>query len=146
MPLPEEDRLLFSRDRFRDELAGLLGGRVAEEEVFGDITTGASNDLERVTSLARRMVTQYGMSDVLGPQTFGEKEELIFLGREIGEQRNYSEEIAEEIDREVRKLVNEAHVRATTIIRESRAKLDELARRLIEHETVDASEFQAMFA
>jgi cell division protease FtsH len=146
MPLPEEDRLLFSRERFRDELAGLLGGRVAEEEVFGDITTGASNDLERVTSLARRMVTQYGMSDVLGPQTFGEKEELIFLGREIGEQRNYSEEIAEEIDREVRKLVNEAHVRATTIIRESRAKLDELARRLIDHETVDASEFQAMFA
>ena len=146
MPLPEEDRLLYSRDRFRDELAGLLGGRVAEEEVFGDITTGASNDLERVTSLARRMVTQYGMSDVLGPQTFGEKEELIFLGREIGEQRNYSEEIAEEIDREVRKLVSEAHLRATTIIRESRAKLDELARRLIEHETVDASEFQAMFA
>ena len=146
MPLPEEDRLLFSRERFRDELAGLLGGRVAEEEVFGDITTGASNDLERVTSLARRMVTQYGMSDVLGPQTFGEKEELIFLGREIGEQRNYSEEIAEEIDREVRKLVNDAYQRATTIIRESRAKLDELARRLIEHETVDASEFQAMFA
>ena len=146
MPLPEEDRLLYSRDRFRDELAGLLGGRVAEEEVFGDITTGASNDLERVTSLARRMVTQYGMSDVLGPQTFGEKEELIFLGREIGEQRNYSEEIAEEIDREVRKLVNDAYQRATTIIRESRAKLDELARRLIDHETVDASEFQAMFA
>ena len=146
MPLPEEDRLLFSRERFRDELAGLLGGRVAEEEVFGDITTGASNDLERVTSLARRMVTQYGMSDVLGPQTFGEKEELIFLGREIGEQRNYSEEIAEEIDREVRKLVNDAYQRATTIIRESRAKLDELARRLIDHETVDATEFQAMFA
>ena len=146
MPLPEEDHLLYSRDKFRDELAGLLGGRVAEEEVFGDITTGASNDLERVTSLARRMVTQYGMSDVLGPQTFGEKEELIFLGREIGEQRNYSEEIAEAIDREVRKLVDEAHLRATTIIRESRAKLDELARRLIEHETVDASEFQAMFA
>jgi cell division protease FtsH len=123
-----------------------LGGRVAEEEVFGDITTGASNDLERVTSLARRMVTQYGMSDVLGPQTFGEKEELVFLGREIGEQRNYSEEIAEEIDREVRKLVHEAHQRARAIIREYRAKLDELARRLIEHETVAAGEFQAMFA
>ena len=92
------------------------------------------------------MVTQYGMSDVLGPQTFGEKEELVFLGREIGEQRNYSEEIAEEIDREVRQLVDEAHERATTIIRESRAKLDELARRLIEHETIDATEFQAMFA
>ena len=146
MPLPEEDRLLYSREKFRDELAGLLGGRVAEEEVFGDITTGASNDLQRVTSLARRMVTQYGMSDVLGPQTFGEKEELIFLGREIGEQRNYSEEIAEEIDREVSKLVQDAYQRARTIIHESRAKLDELARRLIDHETVDAGEFQAIFA
>jgi len=146
MPLPDEDHLLYSRDKFRDELAGLLGGRVAEEEVFGDITTGASNDLERVTKLARAMVTQYGMSDVLGPQTFGEKEELIFLGREIGEQRNYSEEIAEEIDREVRKLVHEAYQRARTIIRESRAKLDELARRLIDHETVDANEFLAIFA
>ena len=99
MPLPEEDRLLSSRDKLRDELAGLLGGRVAEEMVFGDVTTGASNDLERVTTVARRMVTQYGMSDVLGPQTFGEKEEMVFLGREIGEQRNYSEEVAEAIDR-----------------------------------------------
>jgi cell division protease FtsH len=123
-----------------------LGGRVAEEEVFGDITTGASNDLERVTSLARRMVTQYGMSEVLGPQTFGEKEELVFLGREIGEQRNYSEEVAEAIDKEVRRLVKEAHDRARDIVRTYRAKLDELANRLIEQETVDASEFAAMFA
>ena len=146
MPLPEEDHLLYSRNKFRDELAGLLGGRVAEEEVFGDITTGASNDLERVTALARRMVTQYGMSDILGPQTFGEKEELIFLGREIGEQRNYSEEVAEAIDREVRRLVDEAHERARTIIRTYRHKLDEIARRLIEKETIEAAEFQAMFA
>ncbi|MCX6031384.1 MAG: ATP-dependent zinc metalloprotease FtsH [Chloroflexi bacterium] len=146
MPLPEEDHVLYGRNKFRDELAGLLGGRVAEEEVFGDITTGASNDLERVSSLARRMVTQYGMSDVLGPQTFGEKEELVFLGREIGEQRNYSEEIAESIDKEVRRLVDEAYSRATDIIRTYRAKLDELAHRLIEQETVDAAEFQAMFA
>ncbi len=112
MSLPEEDHLLYAQSKFEDELAGLLGGRVAEEEVFGDVTTGASNDLERVTSLARRMVTQYGMSEVLGPQTFGEKEELVFLGREIGEQRNYSEEIAEAIDMEVRRLVHEAHERA----------------------------------
>ena len=146
MPLPEEDHLLYSRNKFRDELAGLLGGRVAEEEVFGDINTGASNDLERVTALARRMVTQYGMSDILGPQTFGEKEELIFLGREIGEQRNYSEEVAEAIDREVRRLVDEAHERARTIIRTYRHKLDEIARRLIEKETIEAAEFQAMFA
>ncbi len=138
MPLPEEDHLLYGRNKFLDELAGLLGGRVAEEEVFGDITTGASNDLERVTSLARRMVTQYGMSDVLGPQTFGEKEELVFLGREIGEQRNYSEEVAEAIDTEVRRLVREAHDRAREIVRTYRAKLDELANRLIEKETVDA--------
>ncbi len=146
MPLPEEDHLLYAQSKFEDELAGLLGGRVAEEEVFGDVTTGASNDLERVTSLARRMVTQYGMSEVLGPQTFGEKEELVFLGREIGEQRNYSEEIAEAIDMEVRRLVHEAHERARDIVRTYRSKLDELARRLIEQETVDAAEFAAMFA
>ena len=146
MPLPEEDHLLYGQSKFEDELAGLLGGRVAEEEVFGDVTTGASNDLERVTSLARRMVTQYGMSEVLGPQTFGEKEELVFLGREIGEQRNYSEEIAEAIDMEVRRLVHDAHGRARDIVRTYRAKLDELAHRLIEQETVDAAEFAAMFA
>ena len=146
MPLPEEDHLLHGRSKFRDELAGLLGGRVAEEEVFGDITTGASNDLERVTALARRMVTQYGMSENLGPQTYGEKEDQVFLGREIGEQRNYSEEVAEAIDTEVRGMIHDAHEQARSIIRQYRDKLDEIARRLIEHETVDASEFQAMFA
>jgi cell division protease FtsH len=99
-----------------------------------------------VTSLARRMVTQYGMSELLGPQTFGEKEELVFLGREIGEQRNYSEEVAEAIDKEVRRLVREAHDRAREIVRTYRSKLDELANRLIEKETVDAAEFAAMFA
>ncbi|MGC8780987.1 MAG: ATP-dependent zinc metalloprotease FtsH, partial [Anaerolineae bacterium] len=138
--------LLFSKNKFKDELAGLLGGRVAEEEVFGEITTGASNDLERVTKLARAMVTQYGMSEVLGPQTFGEKEELVFLGREIGEQRNYSEEVAEAIDREVRALVDEAYGRAREIIRTYRHKLDEVARYLLEHETMDEQAFQAMFA
>jgi cell division protease FtsH len=146
MPLPGEDRLLHSRNKFRDELAGLMGGRVAEEEVFGDVTTGASNDLERVTTLARKMVTQYGMSEALGPQTFGEKEELIFLGREIGEQRNYSEEIAEAIDKEVRRLVDEAYNRARQILATYRAKLDQVARYLIENETIEAAEFQAMFA
>ncbi len=146
MPLPDQDHLLHGRNKLCDELTGLLGGRVAEEEVFGDITTGASNDLERVTSLARRMVTQYGMSDMLGPQTFGEKEELVFLGREIGEQRNYSEEVAESIDKEVRRLVDDAYRGAQALIRGYRTKLDEIAQRLIEKETLDASEFQAMFA
>ena len=146
MPLPEEDHLLYSKNKFKDELAGLLGGRVAEEEVFGDITTGASNDLERVTKLARTMVTQYGMSDKLGPQTFGEKEELIFLGREIGEQRNYSEEVAESIDREVRSLVDEAYGRAREILRSHRAKLDEVAHYLLDNETMDEPAFRAVFA
>jgi cell division protease FtsH len=146
MALPEEDRLLSSRDKLRDELAGLLGGRVAEELVFGDVTTGARNDLERMTSVARRMVMQYGMSDVLGPQTFGEKEEMVFLGREIGEQRNYSEEVAEAIDAEVRRLVEEAHNRAREILSTYRDKLDQVARALMDKETIDAAEFQAMFA
>ncbi len=146
MPLPDEDHLLYGRDKLQAELAGLMGGRVAEEEVFGDVTTGASNDLERVTSLARRMVMQFGMSDILGPQTFGEKEELVFLGREIGERRNYSEEIAESIDKEVRRLVDEAYNRAREIIRTYRQKLDDVARRLMENETIEAAEFQAMFA
>jgi cell division protease FtsH len=146
MPLPEEDHLLYSKNKFKDELAGLLGGRVAEEEVFGDITTGASNDLERVTKLARTMVTQYGMSDELGPQTFGEKEELVFLGREIGEQRNYSEEVAESIDREVRSLVDEAYGRARQILRTHRAKLDQVAHYLLDNETMDEQAFRAMFA
>jgi cell division protease FtsH len=146
MPLPDEDHLLFSKNKFRDELAGLLGGRVAEEEVFGDITTGASNDLERVTKLARTMVTQYGMSEELGPQTFGEKEELVFLGREIGERRNYSEEIAESIDREVGSLVHEAHHRAQEIIRAYRRKLDAIAHYLLDNESMDEQVFQALFA
>ena len=146
MPLPEEDHLLYSKNKFKDELAGLLGGRVAEEEVFGDITTGASNDLERVTKLARTMVTQYGMSDELGPQTFGEKEEMMFLGREIGEQRNYSEEVAESIDREVRSLVDEAYGRAREILRSHRAKLDEVAHYLLDNETMDEPAFRAVFA
>ena len=146
MPLPKEDILLFGRNKLRDELAGLLGGRVAEEEVFKDVTTGASNDLERVSALARKMVTRYGMSDTLGPRTFGDQEEQVFLGREIGEQRNYSEDVAETIDKEVRRLVEEAHNRARDIIRTYRDKLDQLARYLIEHETIDAADFQAMFA
>jgi cell division protease FtsH len=146
MPLPEEDRVLNSRSKYRDELAGLLGGRVAEEIVFGDVTTGASNDLERVTRLARKMVTEFGMSEKLGPIQFGHKEELIFLGREISEQRNYSEEVAQEIDAEVHRLVEEAHERACTILTTYRHKLEEIAQRLMSEETIDAAEFQAMFA
>ncbi len=146
MSLPDEDRYLQHRGKFKADLAAFLGGRTAEEMIFNDVTTGASNDLERVTKLARAMVTQYGMSDKLGPVTFGEKDELVFLGREIGEQRNYSEEIARQIDQEVRALVEEAHQTARRILTTHRDKLVEIAERLISEETIDAATFNAIFA
>jgi cell division protease FtsH len=146
MPLPEDDRYLMQRSKFQDELAGLLGGRAAEELIFKDITTGASNDLERATRLARKMVTEYGMSDRLGPLTFGHKEELVFLGREIGEQRNYSEEVAQAIDEEVRRLITQAHEKALSILRENKDKLVTLAKKLIELETLDGADLEAVLA
>ncbi|MCB0165658.1 MAG: cell division protein FtsH, partial [Anaerolineae bacterium] len=109
-------------------------------------TTGASDDLNKATKLARAMVTQYGMSKKLGPLMFGEKDELVFLGKEIGEQRNYSEEIARQIDREVRRIVESAHERAVALIQENRAKLVEIAERLLKEETLDSKTFEAMFA
>ncbi len=144
MSLPEEDHLLQSKSRFRDQLAGMLAGRAAEELIFGDVTTGAGNDLERATDLARRMVTRYGMSERLGPMTFGQKEELVFLGREIAEQRDYSEAVAQEIDREVRRLIDEAHERALKVLNDNRDKLVAVATRLMEVETLESEEFEAI--
>jgi cell division protease FtsH len=146
MTIPDEDNSLKHRNKFKADLAGLLGGRAAEEIVFQDVTTGASNDLERATKLARAMVTQYGMSEKLGPLTFGEKEELIFLGREISEQRNYSEEVARQIDREVRRLIDEAYRTAKQIIIANREILSEIADRLVREETIDSAAFESMFA
>jgi cell division protease FtsH len=146
MSLPEDDHLLQSKARFRDQLAGMLGGRVAEELIFGDITTGAGNDLERATELARKMVTRYGMSDKLGPMTFGQKEELVFLGREISEQRDYSEAVAQDIDSEVRKLIDEAHDRAEQVLSEYHDKLVAVATRLMEVETLDSEEFDVIMS
>jgi cell division protease FtsH len=146
MGLPQEDRHLQHKTKFEDDLAGLLGGRAAEEIVFGDVTTGASNDLERVTKMARAMVTQYGMSSKLGPLQFGEKEELVFLGREIGDQRNYSEAVARTIDFEIKRIVTTAYERAKSVVIENREKLTKLAERLMEVETVDAAEFEALMA
>jgi cell division protease FtsH len=143
MPLPEEDRYLHRKSKFLDELAGLLGGRAAEEIVFGDITTGAANDLEQATKLARAMVTRYGMSEKLGPMTFGEKQELVFLGKEIGEQREYSEKVAQEIDEEVRRIIREAYERAKEILIKHRDKLDRLAQALMEKETLEGDELKA---
>jgi cell division protease FtsH len=145
MSLPAEDRYLHSKTEFEDKIAGMLGGHVAEELVFGDTTTGASNDIEKATSLARAMVTQYGMSESLGPLTFGKKEEMIFLGREIAEQRNYSDEVAAKIDAEVRAIIDKGYDRATAALTEYRAVLDRLADLLIEKETIEAAEFEALW-
>ncbi len=146
MHLPEDDRYLQRKSKFIDDLSGLLGGRAAEEIVFGDITTGASNDLERATDLARAMVTRYGMSDKLGPRTFGNREELVFLGREISEQRNYSEEVAQQIDDEVKRIIGNAYSKAKELLTTYRERLDALANRLVHEETIEASEFEAMFS
>jgi cell division protease FtsH len=145
LALPEEDRTLISRNKMKADMAFMLGGRAAEELVFDDITSGASNDLERVTKLARAMVTRMGMSNSLGPMVYGQKEELIFLGREISEQRDYSESIAEKIDIEVRELVQEAYEKAKTTLNNYRAQLDAVAGRLIEVETIDRAEFERIF-
>jgi cell division protease FtsH len=146
MALPTEDRYLQSKSEFEDKIAGLLGGNVSERLVFGDTTTGSSNDIEKATQLARRMVTEFGMSDRLGPLSFGKRDELVFLGREIGEQRNYSDEIARQIDEEVRAIIDRAYERATEVLEANRDRLETLAQKLIAEETVDGPAFESLFA
>jgi cell division protease FtsH len=144
MQLPTEDRYLVSRSELNDDMAVILGGRVAEELIFGDITSGASDDIGKATKLARRMVTEWGMSEKLGPLTFGHKEELVFLGRDLGEQRNYSEEVAGEIDQEVHRLVDTAYQRARKILTERREKLVQLAEYLKHEETIEGWQMDAV--
>jgi cell division protease FtsH len=144
LSLPEDDTHLYTKNKFEDQMAGLMGGRVAEEITFGDVTTGASSDLRRATQIARAMITEYGMSRTLGQRTFGEKEELIFLGREISEQRDYGEEVASAIDREMKALIDRAYERAKDVLESHREKLDAIANRLIEKETLEAPELQAI--
>jgi cell division protease FtsH len=146
MTLPEDDRTLYSKARFEDEMAGLLGGRASEELVFGDVTTGAKNDIKRATDIARAMITEYAMTDTLGQRSFGQKEELIFLGREISEQRDYGEEIATAIDREMKVLIDTAYDRARQVLTTNRHVLDRVAQRLIEEETLDADQFMALIS
>jgi cell division protease FtsH len=146
MALPTEDRYLQSKTEFEDKIAGLLGGNVAERLIFGDTTTGSSNDIEKATDLARRMVTEFGMSDKLGPLSFGKRDELVFLGREIGEQRNYSDEVAKTIDEEVRAIIDKAFERATEVLTVHRDKLMALAEKLVAEETVDSEGFEALFS
>jgi cell division protease FtsH len=140
----EDDAFFFSRSKFQAIIATALGGRVAEELVFGEITTGASDDLQRVTKTARSMVTQYGMSDEMGPRVYGDKQEMIFLGREISEQRDYSDAIAEQIDGEVREIIDSAYRHAVQILTDHRDKLDLIASTLLEVETLEAEEFIAL--
>src|SRR5437016_4735028 len=144
MQLPTEDRYLVSRSELNDDMAVILGGRVAEELIFGDITSGASDDIGKATKLARRMVTEWGMSEKLGPLTFGHKEELVFLGRDLGEQRNYSEEVAGEIDQEVHRLVDTGYQRAKKILTERREKLVQLAEYLKQEETIEGWQMDAV--
>jgi len=144
MSLPEEDSMLIAREKFEDQIVGLLGGRAAEEIIFNRITTGAANDLERVTQIARAMVTRYGMSEKLGLRTFGEQSGSIFLGRDLMEQRNYSEEAAVQIDQEVRRILDRAYLRAKSILQEHRAKLVAVSQTLLERETIDREEFESI--
>jgi cell division protease FtsH len=143
--LPEEDRHLGNKAHYLAQLAVALGGHQAEEHVFGDVTTGPSDDISRATKIARQMVTQWGMSERLGPRTFGRKEELVFLGREISEQRDYSEKVAEEIDDEVRRLVEQAKEVAHRVITENRHVLDRVARKLMEDETIEGDDVARLF-
>jgi len=142
--LPDEDRRLWTRSQFLDNLAAMLGGRAAEEVVLGEITTGAEDDIQKATQLARRMVTEYGMSDRLGPRTYGKRETLIFLGRDLNEIRNYSEKIAQEIDAEVNRLILEAYQRAREVLLANRPKLDRLAAYLLAHESVEGEELKRL--
>jgi cell division protease FtsH len=142
--LPTEDRHLWTYSQFEDRLTVSLAGRAAEEIIFGEVTTGAQNDLEQSTGLARKMVTEYGMSDKLGPRTFGKREELVFLGREIHEQRNYSEKVAEEIDDEVKTFIQRAYDTAKKILSENKERLKLVAERLIAKETIEETEFETL--
>jgi cell division protease FtsH len=144
--LAENDRVLVARSKFEQDLSAALAGRVAEQLIFNDVTNNAVDDLDKVTKLARAMVTQYGMSRKLGPMVFGQRHELIFLGREIGEQRNYSEQVAREIDKEVNRIVTEAYDRAKELLTRFGDLHRAIARKLIQVETLDAEEFEAFFA
>ncbi|MFV9568589.1 ATP-dependent zinc metalloprotease FtsH [Thermoanaerobacter mathranii] len=145
MLLPEEDKYYMSKSEMMDEIVHLLGGRVAESLVLNDISTGAQNDIERATSIARKMVTEYGMSDRLGPMTFGTKSEEVFLGRDLGRTRNYSEEVAAEIDREIKRIIEEAYKRAESLLRGNIEKLHRVAKALIEREKLNGEEFEKVF-
>ena len=144
--LPVEDRYLMTRAQFNAVLATLLAGHVAEKLIFNEMTTGGADDIDRATQIARKMATDYGMSDKLGPRTFGHKEEMVFLGREITEQRNYSEKIAQQIDEEVFKLIDSASQTAVKILTEHKDRLEKIAQELMEKETLEGDDLEAVLS
>jgi cell division protease FtsH len=141
----QEDKKYLTLSYLKDELAMFLGGRSAEELIFNEISTGASSDIKQATDFARRMVVSWGMSEELGPRTFGQKEELVFLGREISEQRDYGETVADLIDKEVNRIIQDAHEQALKVLTENRAKLEQLAQALLVHETLEGDELDKVF-
>src|SRR5207248_1050498 len=142
--LPTEDKFLTTRAELQDTLAMTLGGRAAEEIVFSEVTTGASNDLEKVTQTAKQMVMRFGMSEKLGPRVFGHDHGLPFLGREFSAEPDYSDEIAREIDDEIRRLVESSHVQAKDILTRYRDSLGKLSEILVKRETIEKEQFQAL--
>ncbi|MBN2884829.1 ATP-dependent zinc metalloprotease FtsH [Patescibacteria group bacterium] len=146
LKVPIEDKYFHAKSDFLDEIAVLLAGHLVEKEIFGEVTTGATSDLRRATLVARSLITDYGMSDILGPRTFGQKEELIFLGREIHEQRDYSEKVAEQIDEEIASFIAQAGATAKKILDENRKKLERIAETLLVKETLEKEEFEALLA
>ncbi|GKU28240.1 ATP-dependent zinc metalloprotease FtsH [Clostridium folliculivorans] len=145
MHLPAEDRSYTSKSRLKDEMVGLLGGRVAEKLIMGDISTGAKNDIDRASNIARSMVMEYGMSDEVGPISFGTDHNEVFLGRDIGRSRNFSEEIGSKIDREIKGLIDEAYGKAESLLTEYVGKLHAVAQALLEKEKLEAEEFEEIF-
>lgn len=146
LKLPTEDRHLHTRTQFLADLTVMLGGYATEEIVFHEITTGAADDLRRASQLARKLVTNFGMSEKIGPVVYGEKTELVFLGKELGVERNYSEEVAALIDKEIAQLIRDAHANARTILTDKRDLLETIAKRLIEQETIERGEFEELIA
>ncbi len=146
MQVPVDEKHNYSRDYLNDRIAILLGGRIAEEIMLGQITTGAGNDLERATEMARSMVCEWGMSDAMGPLTFGKKEEQIFLGREIAQRSDYSEDTALRIDQEVKRIVTENYQRALAVLEEYKERLQKLADALLAREVLDGDQVQRIVA
>lgn len=145
MHLPEKDSSYMSKSKLEDEIVGLLGGRVAEKLIIGDISTGAKNDIDRATTIARKMVMDYGMSNALGPIAFGSGHDEVFLGRDLGKGRNFSEDVAYKIDQEIKKLIDTGYNEAERLLNENISKLHAVAQELLKKEKLEADEFEEIF-